>query len=492
MEYYKLLNLQREPFSNSPEPEFFYQSDQHMACLQKLELAIRLRRGLNVVIGEVGTGKTTLCRQIVLKFARREEDKDQIETHLLMDPSFSNVREFLATVALSLGAENQAGEESEWQIKESIKNYLFKRGIDEEKIVVLIIDEGQRLPSFCLEVLREFLNYETNEHKLLQIIIFAQKEFQPLLLAHANFADRINEYTFLRPLNFKNSWNLIKFRIGRAGASPAAVPALFSWPARWAIYRATGGYPRKIITLCHQVMLTTIIQNRVKAGYFLVRSCAARGVFAEKAGRPKWASTVAVAGFLFILLLIGYHQMEGLSAVWEKTVKKIWTPVRVGTFSATDGRQEKPAVLGELVLKTDGRALAMLEVIYGKDAGSQLVAFAKANPQIVHPEELKSGDVVKIPARLNPVPPLPPGKFWVAIASLNNLRDAYEFMRDMPEAEKFTLLSYWSRQEGITFTVLLKEGFDDEASARTSIKALAPVYRLIAHVVSGWGDKVFL
>ena len=492
MEYFKLLNLEREPFSNSPEPEFFYQSDQHLACLQKLELAIRLRRGLNVVIGDVGTGKTTLCRQIVLKFARREEDKNQIETHLIMDPSFSNVPEFLSTVALSLGLEESAGEKSEWQLKENIKNYLFKRGIDEEKIVVLIIDEGQKLPSFGLEVLREFLNYETNEHKLLQIIIFAQKEFEPLLQAHANFADRINEYTFLRPLNFQSSWNLIKFRIARAGANPAAVPSLFTWPARWAIYRATGGYPRKIITLCHQVMLTTIIQNRIKAGYFLVRSCAARGVFAGKADRPKWPATVVALGVLFFLIFLSIHRIEGFPPGWEKTVKRIWQPAMVQIFPATDISHRRPVMLGELVLQSDGRALALLEVIYGQDAGSQLAAFAKANPQIAHPEELKSGDVVKIPARLHVVQPLPPGKFWVEIASFKNLWDAYEFMRAMPEAEKFTLLSCWHQQEGITFAVLLKEGFENEATARPAIQALAPVYRLIAHVVSGWEDKVFL
>ena len=88
MDYFKILNLKKEPFSNSPEPEFFFQSVKHVGCLQKLELAVRLRRGLSVVVGEVGTGKTTLCRQLILRFAASEEDKKQIETHLILDPSF--------------------------------------------------------------------------------------------------------------------------------------------------------------------------------------------------------------------------------------------------------------------------------------------------------------------------------------------------------------------------------------------------------------------
>ena len=89
MEYFRILNLIREPFSNSPEPEFFFQSAKHVSCLQQLELAIRLRRGLNVVMGHVGTGKTTLCRHLITQFMEKSEEADAVETHLLMDPAFS-------------------------------------------------------------------------------------------------------------------------------------------------------------------------------------------------------------------------------------------------------------------------------------------------------------------------------------------------------------------------------------------------------------------
>ena len=95
MEYFKLLNLEKEPFSNSPDPDYFFKSRQHKACLQKLELSLRLRRGLNVVIGEVGTGKTTLCRQIIKKFSRDEE----VETHLILDPHMADPKAFLPNLA---------------------------------------------------------------------------------------------------------------------------------------------------------------------------------------------------------------------------------------------------------------------------------------------------------------------------------------------------------------------------------------------------------
>ncbi|MCX7634227.1 MAG: ATP-binding protein, partial [Syntrophales bacterium] len=216
MEYFKILGMNREPFSSSPDPEFFYNSHQYLSCLQQLELAIRLRRGLNVVMGNVGTGKTTLCRELILRLNQTEEDRREMETYLILDPSFSSPREFLATVARTLGVES-AGTESEWQLKEDIKNHLLHKGLEEKKIIVLIIDEGQKLPDFGIEILREFLNFETNETKLLQIVIFAQREFENILRDHENFADRVNYCHILKPLGFQETMKMVSFRLARAG-----------------------------------------------------------------------------------------------------------------------------------------------------------------------------------------------------------------------------------------------------------------------------------
>ena len=155
MDYFKILNLDKEPFSNSPDPEFFYHSRQHHDCLQKLELALRLRRGLNVVIGDVGTGKTTLCRQLIRRFAAN----DEIETHLILDPSFTTPTEFLMTVSEIFQGVKPSSTTNDWQLKEIIKQYLYQQGVDEQKTTILIIDEGQKIPVYCLELLREFLNY---------------------------------------------------------------------------------------------------------------------------------------------------------------------------------------------------------------------------------------------------------------------------------------------------------------------------------------------
>ena len=298
MDYFSILNLKREPFSNSPDPDYFYHSRQHLDCLQKLELSLHLRRGLNVIIGEVGTGKTTLCRQLIRRFSQRKE----VETHLILDPLFKDGADFLSAVAQLLSGKRPAEGTTDWQVKEFIKHSLFRKGVDQKKTTVLIIDEGQKIPVFCLELLREFLNYETNEYKLLQIVIFAQTEFEAVIREHPNFADRISLWHHLRPLSFRDTHMMIRFRLEKSSSTPQNLN-LFTLPALVAIHRVTGGFPRKVINLCHQCILAMIIQNRKKVGWRLVRRCSER-VFHETPRRSwRWAAaTVAVAAGAAVLV----------------------------------------------------------------------------------------------------------------------------------------------------------------------------------------------
>ena len=317
MDYFSILNLKKEPFSNSPDPEFFFHSRQHLDCLQKLELSLLLRRGLNVIIGEVGTGKTTLCRQLIRRFAQKEE----IETHLILDPHFLNASEFLATVTKLLVGKKPVAGSHDWQIKEHIKQHLFRKGVDQKKTVVLIIDEGQKIPAFCLEILREFLNYETNEYKLLQIVIFAQKEFENTVRKYPNFADRINLYHRLKPLSFNDTRLMIKVRLEKSNNSRRKLN-LFTHPALWAIYRITGGYPRKIINLCHQSILSMIIQNRSKSSYFLVRACARR-VFPEESRRRKIIVAGAALAGAAAVLVLSLLPLDGIITLPSRGIQNI-------------------------------------------------------------------------------------------------------------------------------------------------------------------------
>jgi len=317
MDYFRILNLSKEPFSNSPDPEFFFHSRRHLGCLQKLELSLLLRRGLNVIIGDVGTGKTTLCRQLIRRFAHDEA----VETHLILDPHVLNATELLASVAEMFTGQKPPVGSDDWQLKEQIKQHLFRKGVGENKTIVLIIDEGQKIPAFCLEILREFLNYETNDYKLLQIVIFAQKEFEGTIRQYPNFADRINLYHTLKPLNFRDTRLMIKYRLEKSSNSSSQVN-LFTMPALWSLYRISGGYPRKIINLCHQGILSLIIQNRSKCGYFLVSACARR-VFPDHPNRRRLVHAAAMALTAVALALVIFLPADRFKTWQHQGIKSL-------------------------------------------------------------------------------------------------------------------------------------------------------------------------
>ena len=513
MDYFKILNLSREPFSNSPEPEFFYQSSQHLGCLQKLELAIRLHRGLNVVMGNVGTGKTTLCRELLIRFAKSEEDRNEVETHLLIDPSIGTPREFLAAVATAFGISGLSAAESEWQFKEAIKQHLFQKGVDEKKTVVLIVDEGQKLPDFGLEILREFLNYETNESKLLQIVIFAQNEFEETLRQHPNFADRVNQFIALEPLNFQETRQLIAFRIARAsGEKPVR---LFTWPGLWAVYKATGGYPRRIITLCHQSMLTIIIQNRKSAGWFMVHSCAERISSEKAAGRRR---VLIAASSVVALLLVAAGVLEWGFPVVQRSrfsekaavatpenrsvpavaaMEKPPAPMVAAVAPASPpaspalsaANTRKPKTLGSVVIEPGETVYGMLYRIYGAYDEEQLRAFVRANPRIENISRIRKGDVVTFPAVPLRTNPLPPEQSWVAVTAKENLGEGCDALRRYPRTEGgIRLFPYWNPRDGMVFALLIRNGFPDEKAAGAFIQGLPAEFPPGARVISRWPE----
>jgi general secretion pathway protein A len=521
MDYFRIFNLTREPFSNSPEPEFFFPSAKHLSCLQQLELSIRLRRGLNVVMGDVGTGKTTLCRELILRFSETEEDQRDIQTHLLLDPAFSTPREFLVTVAATFGLPAVA-DETEWQLKENIKNDLLHKGEEENKTVVLIIDEGQKLPEFCLEILREFLNYETNQKKLLQIVIFAQNEFREMLKARANFADRINLLYDLKPLNFAEMKAMIRFRLERAGR-PADDPHTFTLPALWAIYRATGGYPRKVITLCHQVILALIIKNEKKAGWSLVRSCAERtpvSQFTPSKSKPiQWVAASAVAAVLalFIVGVIAPERMDPVSFFrkWSAPESKQPGTASVSIASVqpvSQPRQESPApalkdvpasgkkfpkLLGKITVQQKDTIYWVFRRVY-EDFNlteKQIQEVREVNPHIRNLDQIRPGESVNIPAIPAMTNPLPTetGHFRIQIARSGDLDEAHRTLVNHPQGlPSARLFSYWNGREGTVFTVLLKQGFADKASALNAIRRLPPAIAAGASVIDNWDkDTVF-
>lgn len=257
MSYYSVLGLEREPFSTSPDPAFFFPSSTHNASLKRLEIAIRLRRGLSLILGDVGIGKTTLSRTLLQLF----KDEEDFIFHMVLDPNYNSEFQFLSNLAQMFGID--AAAKSTAYFKQEIERYLFQKGVEENKTIVLLVDEGQKLSPSNLEILRALLNYETNEYKLLQLVIMSQLELLPRIKKIKNFHDRIALHYIIKPLSREETKEMIEFRLKSAGYKSEDRRWLFSDEAIKLIYEHSNGYPRKIARLCHDALEYIVMHEKV-------------------------------------------------------------------------------------------------------------------------------------------------------------------------------------------------------------------------------------
>jgi general secretion pathway protein A len=245
VDLYAALGLEQEPFSTTADPAFMYASLEHREALLRLQLSLHQRRGLNVILGDIGVGKTTLCRKLYADIAQ----ENGYRILILDDPSFRTDYQFLGYLLHAFGA--PATGRSTYALKECFRNFLLEQA-EAGHTVILLIDEGQILSPSFLEMVRMFLNFETDKYKLLQLVIFAQLEFLEKLRARRNFLDRVALRYVLNPLQVHEVAEMIRFRLGVAGYTGDR--PLFTDDALAAIYEHCGGLPRPINLLCHNAL----------------------------------------------------------------------------------------------------------------------------------------------------------------------------------------------------------------------------------------------
>ena len=358
------------------------------------------------MIGAVGTGKSTMCRALLQLL---NDDSGAISAHLILDPAFASPLEFLTTIATTFGIEEN--DSSEWQMKEAIKNYLLHQGVDNNIIPVLIIDEGQKLPDFCIEILREFLNFETNQNKLLEIVIFAQKEFTETLKNRPNFSDRITSLHKLGPLSFKETCNMVRYRIQQCRNDGEPDPDLFPWPTLLLIFLLTKGYPRKIIMLCSKILLAMLVKEKTRATLSLVWNSAGETSIPQISNLGK----KLYGGGILILLVCGVLLFNSngslIPGVKERFEPKQSTQQVVrdprspssgrivheqspdssnkSNLNSVTASHPPPDELGYLIVLKGMSLSRMVTRVYGQFSEHNLRKVLKANPYLTDPAQLK-------------------------------------------------------------------------------------------------------
>jgi len=319
MQYFEKFNLGREPFSFTPDPEMFYRSQSRMDCLRQLIVAIRLHRGVSAVIGGVGLGKTTLCRVLVRELTHFKG----IDVYLILNADFAGRREFLLHLARLLGIQEDELAGDPPALAERITACLLERYQTHNRIVCLLIDEGQVMAPECFGALEELSAVEIQDGKLLQTVIFGQNEFLSLLPAHPALAQRINYLHVLQPFSFWETRAMVEARLGVASVAGRPRPR-FTWPALVYLHRKSGGYPRKIVRLCHRALIGIPIGGKtIRLQH--VKHSAQTQLVPAKPGKASAARMAVAAAAILAAAWAAYAVFT--SRPWQEKISGTASPV---------------------------------------------------------------------------------------------------------------------------------------------------------------------
>lgn len=246
--YLEHFGLKELPFSLTPNTEFFLNMASYHKAYNMLMVSIANKEGFIKVVGEVGTGKTMLCRKVLNSL---EENPDTFVTAYIANPVLSPKGLFLA-FAEELGIEADADLGHHSLLKRV--THILMRHAAEGRQVVLFIDEAHAMPEKTLEALRLLTNLETEQSKLFQVVLFAQPELDEMLREKSlrQLLQRISFSYKLESLDRDGVERYVSHRLATAGYNG---PAIFSASALNDLYTASQGVPRLVNVLCHKALM---------------------------------------------------------------------------------------------------------------------------------------------------------------------------------------------------------------------------------------------
>ena len=257
--YQDFYGLTEAPFDITPNPRFLFYSAKHREAFNHLLYGIRERKGFVQLTGEVGAGKTTLCR------AAMEQLDQHYTTALILNPVMS-AEELMRAIGFEYGLPVSGLDKL--TTLAVINNFLLHQ-VEQGKDTVLIIDEAQDLTDELLEQVRLLSNRETDNRKLLQIVLMGQPELRDRLNNPKlrQLRQRITVRFHLPPLSTEEMGQYIRHRLQTSGAN--GLP-YFTKPALWRVQRYSGGIPRLINAVCDKALLAGFVRQTGKINFGIV------------------------------------------------------------------------------------------------------------------------------------------------------------------------------------------------------------------------------
>jgi len=298
--YLEHFSLKERPFSISPDPRFLFMSNRYREALAHLTYGVEDGGGFVLLTGEVGTGKTTVCRCLL------QQLPDKTRLAFILNPKLNSV-ELLATICDELGIEYPEDCTSLKTLTDKLSDYLLLC-YEQNLSVVVMIDEAQNIETEVLEQIRLLTNLETNQKKLLQIILVGQPELQEKLAKRElrQLAQRITARYHLRPLNLKETMAYVMHRVKIAGSRES----LFERRSIEYLHQKTMGIPRLVNTICDRALMAAC-NKKINRVYPSVMQEAILDVLGNTATteRPanktsSWLKKLLMGAALLLLLIL--------------------------------------------------------------------------------------------------------------------------------------------------------------------------------------------